>query len=172
MDSYSGELDKLLSEDPGSVRLREQSAFDRILAGVDNRVVLFGVGNLGRKALRCLRSVGVEPLAFADNSQARWGESLDGVSILSPSQAAEKFGSSALFVVTIWSLGHSFRQTREQLNRLGCGRVISTAELRWKFADVLLPDFCQDFRTKFTSTPTRCALLLLCGPTTTRGGNT
>ncbi len=148
MDRYANELDQLLSEDPGSVLRREQSALDDLLRAAENRVVLFGSGNLGRKALRCLRGVGVEPLAFADNNQARWGESIDGVSVLSPAQAAEQFGSSALFVVTIWSLGHRFRQTREQLTHLGCSRVVSSSELRWKFAAELLPDFCNDLPRK------------------------
>jgi FkbM family methyltransferase len=148
MDCYARQIDELLAEDLASVYLRERSAFDKLLAEKDNRVILFGAGTLGRKALRCLRSVGVEPLAFADNNQARWGERIDGVSVLSPAEAAEKFGRSALFVVAIWSLGHSFRQTREQLSRLGCSRVVSTSELRWKFAAQLLPDFCQDLPHK------------------------
>jgi len=148
MDTHASELDQLLNEQPGSVIHREQSAFDNLLAGAGNRVVLFGSGNLGRKALHSLRSVAVEPLAFADNNPARWGESIDGVSILSPAAAAEKFGRSALFVVTIWSVGHSFRKTAEQLNRLGCSHVVSSSELHWKFPAQLLPDFCLDLPHK------------------------
>jgi FkbM family methyltransferase len=144
VDSYIKELDLFLSENLSSVHRREQCAFDDLLAKADNRIVLFGAGNLGTKALRCLRSMGVEPLAFADSSELRWGTSMDGLLVLSPPEAAEKFGRSALFMVTIWSLGHNFRQTREQLRGLGCSQVISTSELRWKFADQMLPDFCQD----------------------------
>ena len=53
-----------------------------------------------------------------------------------------------MFLVTIWSLGHFFRDSRAQLERLGCTRVESTAVLRWRFADQLLPDFCQDLPHK------------------------
>jgi FkbM family methyltransferase len=148
VDNYAGQIDELLSEDFGSVYRREQSAFDNLLAEVDNRVVLFGAGSLGTKALRCLRSVRVEPLAFVDNNEARWGTSIAGVPILSPSEAVEKYGRSALFVVTIWSLGHSFRQTQEQLRELGCSHVASSSALRWKFAEQMLPDFCQDLPHK------------------------
>jgi FkbM family methyltransferase len=148
VDNYANELDQLLNEDAGSVLRREQSAFDNLLAAAHNRIVLFGSGNLGVIVLRCLRGAGIEPLAFADNNQARWGESIDGVSVLSPAEAAKKFGRSALFMVTIWSVGHSFRQTREQLSRLGCSRVISSSELRWKFAAELLPAYCQDLPHK------------------------
>lgn len=138
------ELDRLLSEPPGSVRERENSAFDKLLAGCGNRLVLFGAGNLGRKVLQCVRSIGVEPLAFADNSRSKWGSHVDGVPVMSPKDAAAQHGASATFLVTIWSLGHSYPETRAMLEGLGCAHVESTASLRWKFANQMLPDFCQD----------------------------
>jgi FkbM family methyltransferase len=147
-DEYLSELDRLLSEPLSSVRDRERSAFDKLLAGCQNRLVLFGAGNLGRKVLQCVRSIGVEPLAFADNSQSKWGTKVDGIPVLSPKDAATRYGSSALFLVTIWSLGHSYPESRAMLERLGCTHVESTSSLRWKFADRLLPDFCQDLPHK------------------------
>jgi len=147
-DAYLVELDRLLSEPQDSVRDRENSAFDKLLAGCGNRLVLFGAGNLGRKALQCVRSIGVEPLAFADNGQSKWGSYIDGVPVLSPKEAAARYGASALFLVAIWSLGHFYPDSRAQLERLGCIHVESTASLRWKFADQLLPDYCQDLPHK------------------------
>ena len=147
-DEYLVELDRILSEPLSSVRERENSAFDKLLAGCGNCLVVFGAGNLGRKVLQCVRSIGVEPLAFADNSQSKWGSSIDGVPVLSPKDAAVQYGASALFLVAIWSLGHFYRDSRAQLERLGCTHVESTASLRWKFADQLLPDFCQDLPHK------------------------
>ena len=138
----------MLSEPLSSVRERENSAFDKLLAGCGNRLVLFGAGNLGRKVLQCLRSIGVEPLAFADNSQSKWGSQVDGVPVLSPKDAAAQYGASALFLIAIWSLGHYYRDSRAQLESMGCAHVDSTAFLRWKFADQLLPDFCQDLPHK------------------------
>jgi len=142
------ELDRILSEPLSSVRDREKSAFDKLLAGCGKRLVLFGAGNLGRKALQCVRSIGVEPLAFADNGQSKWGSYVDGVPVLSPRDAATQYGASALFLVAIWSLGHFYPDSRAQLERLGCTHVESTASLRWKFADKLLPDYCQDLPHK------------------------
>ena len=147
-DECLSELNRLLSEPLGSVRARENSAFDKLLADCGNRVVLFGAGNLGRKVLQCLRSIGVEPLAFADNGRSKWGENVDGIPILSPKEAAARYGASALFLVTIWSLGHSYPESRASLEAMGCTRVESTASLRWKFADRMLPDFCQDLPHK------------------------
>ncbi|MGA7631137.1 MAG: FkbM family methyltransferase [Terriglobales bacterium] len=147
-DTYLSELDRLLNEPLSSVRDREHSAFDKLLAGCGNRLVLFGAGNLGHKVLQCLRSIGVEPLAFADNNQSKWGSYVDGVPVMSPKEAAAQYGASALFVVTIWSLGHFYPESRAMLEHMGCTHVESTASLRWKFANRLLPDFCQDLPHK------------------------
>ncbi len=146
--SYLAELDTLLGEPLASVREREPTAFEELLAGCGRRTVLFGAGNLGRKVLQCLRSIEVEPLAFADNGQFKWGTQVDGLPVLSPRDAAERYGSSALFIVTIWSLGQFYPDSRTMLERLGCVKVASTAFLRWRFSDRLLPDFCQDLPHK------------------------
>jgi len=147
-DQYLFELDRLLSEPLNCVRDRENSAFDMMLAGCGNRLVLFGAGNLGRKVLQCSRSIGIEPLAFSDNNPTKWGSFVDGVPVLSPQDASLRYGASALFLVTIWSLGQFYPESRVLLQRLGCSRVESTTQLRWKFADRLLPDFCQDLPHK------------------------
>ncbi len=148
MATYEEQIENLLREDLGAVKERERNAFDRLLAEANGRIVLFGAGNLGRKALRCLRSAGIEPLAFADNNQTRWGGEVDGLRVLSPADAAEKFGSSAMFMVTIWSLGHTYRETFAKLTSLGCRTVLPSSTLRWKFAGELLPDYCQDLPHK------------------------
>ena len=146
--SLQSQLDVLLDEDLASVRDREQNTFDRIVDEAQKKIVLFGAGNLGQTALACLRTVGIEPLAFSDNNPALWGRAVDGLTVLSPSDVSSKYGSSAAFFVMIWSLGHRFGATKEQLNALGCRNVFSAAALRWKFADRLLPFFCQDFPHK------------------------
>jgi FkbM family methyltransferase len=147
-DNYLSQVDNLLSEPLASVHQRERSAFDEALGRCHNRVVLFGAGNLGRKILQLLRSTGVEPLAFADNGQSKWGSQTGGVPVLSPRDAADRYGASALFIVTIWSLGHFYPETRAMLERMGCNHVESTSLLRWKFAEQMLPDFCFDLPAK------------------------
>jgi FkbM family methyltransferase len=148
MATYEEELENLLREELDAVHERERNTFDRLLAEANGRIVLFGAGNLGRKALRCLRSIGIEPLAFADNNQARWGSETDHLAILSPEIAVSRYGDCALFVVTIWSLGHTFRETHAKLTSLGCRTVLPSSTLRWKFAAELLPDYCQDLPHK------------------------
>lgn len=143
-DTYLSKLEEILREPMASVEEREVHAFDRQLAECRGEVVLFGAGSLGRTALKCLRSIGVEPLAFSDNNPDRWNGVVQGLPVLSPKDAAARFGKSALFVVTIWSLGHRYAETKDTLGQLGCNRVIPASSLRWKFADVMMPYFCQD----------------------------
>jgi len=145
---YLSKLETILSEPVASVKEREAHAFDRQLAECSGQVVLFGAGSLGKTALKCLRSIGIEPLAFCDNNPDRWNGMVQGVPALSPQDASAQFGKSALFIVTIWSLGHRYAETKETLRKLGCRRVTPASSLRWKFADILMPYFCQDLPHK------------------------
>src|SRR5580704_14185035 len=147
-ETYLSKLDVILSEPIASVKEREAHALDRQLAKCRGRVVLYGAGSLGKTALKCLRSIAVEPLAFCDNNQGRWSETVEGLTVFSPEDAVEKYGSSALFIVTIWSKGHGYSETKNKLNKLGSENVIGSSSLRWKFADILMPYFCQDLPHK------------------------
>ena len=142
------ELDALLSRDPAAMRIDERAAFDRIACG--RPIVLMGAGGLGRRALAGLRQNRASPLAFADNAPARHGTSIDGVPVLSPADAARRFGRTAVFVVTIWGANspHRFAHSREQLRALGCDVVSSFPPLFWKYAADLLPFYLQDLPSR------------------------
>lgn len=140
------ELEELLSEGEDKARAREQAAFDELAAPFSRKIVLFGAGNLGRRTLAKLREKGIEPLAFLDNNSARWGGVVDGVEVLPPAEGASRFGTSAVFVITVWgALGADRMKTRvDQLRDLGCLRVCSFATLYWKYSDALLPHYAVD----------------------------
>ena len=93
-----------------------------------------------------LRRVGVEPLAFADNDPAVWGTEIDGVQVISPGDAAEKYGRQAVFVITIWGGRPSdvMAERRQQLLDLGCQTVVTFAPLFWKHADEFVPHYAFD----------------------------
>src|ERR1039458_2780250 len=115
-------LEALLAETVESARLRENSAFDEMAAPFEQSLILFGAGQFGRRTLAGLRQVGLEPLAFADNNPSLWGKAVDGLPVLSPQGAAERFGRRAAFVITIWN-GHLQDRTSQrvrQLTGLGC----------------------------------------------------
>jgi FkbM family methyltransferase len=131
-------LERLLSEPMTSIIEREQTAFDQMTGSRANRIVLWGAGRLGKKTLAGLRQLGIEPLAFCDSNHALWGASIEGIRVLSVSDAAARFGRDATFVITIW--GPHDRETmaaRElQLRQLGCATVVPFAPLYWKHPEV------------------------------------
>lgn len=143
------ELDQILSEPLSSVAERECNALDRLLDACGRKVVLFGAGNLGRRALGSLRSIGVEPLAFADNNSKLWGTKVEGLVVLDPPTAAERFGPTALFLVTIWQPNHWYSETQDRLRTLGCRSIAPPSPLYWRFADTFLPFYAQDTPTRF-----------------------
>lgn len=150
MNPHSGEalLTALLSEDLASVRAREDSALDDILNQFGKRCVLFGAGSLGRSVLGCFRQDSIRPLAFSDNNPALWNTDLDGIPVLSPANAASRYGSEAAFFVSIWTTGHRYADTHARLASLGCRHVYPVASVRWKYSTELLPFYCQDMPHK------------------------
>jgi FkbM family methyltransferase len=141
-------LEEILREDLATVSAREKNAFDRLIAPFNQSIVLFGAGNLGRQVLSQLRKDGVEPLAFADNNSAIHGTIVNGLTVLSPQDAAAQYARSAAFVVTIWNTNHSFVETQKTLQGLGCVKVVSVATFRWKHPESFLPFFWADLPSK------------------------
>jgi FkbM family methyltransferase len=128
------------------VEREERALFDNLAGSPDTPLVLFGAGNLGRRALRGIRESGVEPLGFADNNAALQGTTVEGLKVFSPAEAVSSFGRQAAFVVTIWT-PHPTRQlafpsVSRQLGDLGLGSavcVVPFVPLFWKHAEALLP---------------------------------
>jgi len=129
------ELDELLSIDPSTVAKRAKTMYDEIGGKFAKSVVLFGSGLLGRRTLAGLRSIGIEPLAFADNNPDLWNLSVDGLIVLPPEVAAQKFGDKAVFVVTIYNGA----KVRLQLKAMQCLMVVPFAYLYWKYSETLMP---------------------------------
>ena len=105
---------------------------------------------MGKKILARLRQDSYEPLAFTDNNPSLWGANIQGVQVLSPNEAVEKYGQEAAFIVTIWSpkSGHRFSLTKKKLVALNCKKVVSFVSLFWKYSDTFLPDMLMDLPHK------------------------
>lgn len=148
-------LEEMLQEPLEAVKHRERHTLDLQLALRNNRVVLFGAGGLGKRALTQLKSIGVVPLAITDNRHSLWGGELDGLPLLSPTDAAALFGANASFLVTIWNEFHYFNETAEQLGQLGCTQVLPYTYLHWRFPEEFLPCLLNDFPHKVYEDRTR-----------------
>jgi len=145
-DRVAREIDGLLEETVDHCKARERAAFDVVSGGDQSPIVLLGAGQLGRRTVAALERVDRPPIAVADNNPALWGTTIGTVPICSPAEAAQRYGESATFVVSIWRAGgtHRYEHSRRQLHELGCRRVTSIAPLAWKYAEVMLPHYTLD----------------------------
>jgi FkbM family methyltransferase len=143
-------LEDLLSERIEDAMQRERNAFSPRAAPFQDRLVLFGAGGLGQRTLAGLREAGIEPLAFADNNQRLWGQSVKGVPVMPIEEAAARFGDNAAFVVTIWNGESTDRMAAriDQLRRCGCESVQPVGLLFWKYPDIFLPYYPLDLPHK------------------------
>jgi hypothetical protein len=131
-------LASLFEESIEQVCTRELSAIKYLLQRVDRRVVLVGAGTLGRRARSLLVKLGAKLMSFTDNNSQAWGTEIENLPVLSPTEAASRYGNSALFLVTIWNDRHRFRETYDQLTGLGCSTVSSYLPLFWRFPNDFL----------------------------------
>jgi len=149
-DQHAESLERLLAESVPDAMARESSRY-RDLAGDPSRpVVLLGSGGLGRRTLSGLRAIGREVVAFTDNSPSRWGSEVDGVPVISPDDAARRYGESAVFVVSIWRAEGGFRTSAlvDELRARGCRRVARIGELYWAHPSQFLPYFGIDLPSR------------------------
>ena len=106
----------------------------------NKKLILFGSGNLGRKIASYFKTKGFHILCFADNNEKKNNTLVDGINVYTPANAIEKFGEENPFwVVTIWSPGHSYRITYDQLLNLGISNVIPINRVFQNFSHDLLP---------------------------------
>jgi FkbM family methyltransferase len=129
------ELVELLRLDPEAVAQRLRQQYDCAVGTPAKSIVLCGAGFAGKVALSGLRSIGIEPLAFADNNPLLWGKSVEGLRVLSPAEAADTFRNKAIFVVTIYN-GARVKAQMESFG--GCTAVPFTA-LFFKYSNIFLP---------------------------------
>ena len=137
------ELVALLSESSASVSEREATLARRVTRDDAPPVVLFGAGCLGRRVRAALAAAGAAPVAFADNDRGLWGRSLGGTTVLAPAEAAARYATEGLFVVTTWNPAHAYGETANQLHALGCHDVTSWVRLAWGLESTppLLPHY-------------------------------
>ena len=118
---------------------RPSELFDRAVGTHQGLVIAGAAGMVAEHTLAGLRRLGIRPVALADNNVALWGTTVDGVTVLSPSDAVSHHPDAA-FVAAIFT--HT--PLRRQLAALGAGRAVSYAPLFHKHAEAFLPYFAVD----------------------------
>ncbi len=86
--------------------LKEKFHRDECSAMVDeydgDSFVIFSCGEWGKSAFNYLISIGKNVLAFADNDKKKWGENYLGKLIMSPNDAASKYGGYKFVVANLY----------------------------------------------------------------------
>lgn len=67
-------------------------------------VCLYGAGAKGRQTLYLLRKKGIEPIAFIDQCAEKYADGYDGVEVISPEKAAQKYSHCMVLITTVWPL--------------------------------------------------------------------
>jgi FkbM family methyltransferase len=127
------EIYELLTEPVAAAAARERQAFPALQQTTDGSVVLFGAGRLGQLCARALRRGGLTLRAICDRDPKLHGDRVEGAEIISPEEAARRFGASALFVVSIWTgtARESMVERMDFLRGLCCRFVTNYAALVW-----------------------------------------
>jgi len=144
-ESLRDRLNILLSESLESVRNREQTNFEKILKG-SREVVIFGAGNLGKKALRALQSQGYEVKGFLDNNTSLHGKEVKGLLVSSIAEGWRLHGDAVGVVVAIYSgeLKDTMSERIAPLHEAGFSKVAHFGHLAWKHPAGLLPHYSLD----------------------------
>jgi FkbM family methyltransferase len=151
LDSRQERLELLLSEPLAAARAREQRTLEEKIGGLDREFILFGAGNLGRRALTKLRQIGKEPVAFMDNNPALWGTKVLDLPVFSPAECAQRFDPARIGVITtIWSGEATDRMADriEPVRQLGFSRIALFGHLAWRFPETFLPHYSLDLPSK------------------------
>ena len=150
-ENLTQRLERLLTEPLSDVRARQVETLDTLLGGLDRPFILFGAGNLGRKALAVLQAMGAKPEAFIDNNPALWGTRIDQVPVFAPTALAEQWqGPLPGVIATIWC-GEATDRMADRLGplrALGFERIALFGHLAWRYPQSFLPHYSLDLPEK------------------------
>jgi len=150
-ENLTQRLERLLTEPLSDVRARQVETLDKLLGGLDRPFILFGAGNLGRKALAVLQAMGVRPQAFIDNNPALWGTQIEQVPVFAPATLVEQWqGPLPGVIATIWC-GEATDRMADRLGplrALGFERIALFGHLAWRYPQSFLPHYSLDLPEK------------------------
>jgi FkbM family methyltransferase len=80
-------------------------------------------------------------VAFSDNNSAKWDSIIDDLAVVKPTDIINTYGDDVLCIISIWSPGHSYKQTKAQLLGLEICNIVPAAALMQLFPNELLPHY-------------------------------
>lgn len=140
---FRKELRQLLSEQQDAATFRALSTYSTQINAASRPIVFVGAGGLFRSTIAKRSAFNEEVVGVTDNDRKKWNTTIAGIPVLSPKDAAERWGKNAAFVVSIWSSKKPFIELRDQFRSLGCPWVIPIHAFFWKYPTVFLPYYSQ-----------------------------
>lgn len=149
-EDYQDYLDKLLVVKLPAMANEERESIDRAAQGWETRLIIYGAGSLGQRMLEGLRRHGVQPIAFVDRNPVAQNRCIDGLKVLSPEVAAQRFGGEAVIAVAVWNpaLHGGILSITDYLQGLGWRQVISFIQVFWRYPKTFLPHFLCDLPSR------------------------
>ena len=90
---------------------------EKLMSVINDKLVVFGGGNLGRFAAQYTRNIGFKELYFCDNNSSLWGTVIESVPVISPKQLADMYKEGNISIV-IANLNY-YDQISDQLSLEG-----------------------------------------------------
>ena len=129
------------------VNSARDSIYKRWAQVAKTRPILFGAGVQGKRTLSILRSAGIEPLCFADETRAKQGSQENGLQILSLDESLLIAGSYPTVLICLFTPAHRYINTKNKiLSRCRTATILP-------FFSTWLPCLEEDLECYFLSTP-------------------
>jgi len=124
--------------------------FDDATQAPCGRIVLYGMGSLGRLLFAVLRRLGIGVVAVADKHLSARQNEIEGVPCVSAARACADYGSDAVFIVAIFNQTgeKAFSKIKASLEELGARQVVYFLSFLWKHAEAFLPYYSLDLPSK------------------------
>jgi FkbM family methyltransferase len=141
VDPNTWPLERILSEPADEVAAAIAAQRSRAVAEADH-VYIYGSGQNGRWLAKLFDQSGRKPAGFIDDLPSRQGTSVEQLPVFGPEALADAT-ERTLVVVSMFSPGHSYIQTRRRLEKYRC-RVISLPVALTSFFSEQLPFYFVD----------------------------
>ncbi len=101
------------------VKVRDLEMLSNMDIIFDKKIILFGAGDYGKRALRLLDKLGISILGFSDSSKDKWGKMLEGNEIFSVDEVARRASGEDIIIIITMASPSYVEQVLEMLTTYG-----------------------------------------------------
>lgn len=113
----------------------------------DNLVIMFGIGEIGKKLLNLMSSFDIKPAYICDNDSVKWGQTYTEIPIISPKQLAEINKKNSNVLIQLATNARFEEEILAQLNDLNIMQTLSSSEALNRLSYYQFCDFFKENTT-------------------------